>query len=777
VTDSGNNTASKSLPVTVVPAGPALTEYIRFGGQILALEVESVAGSLAGPTVSISPQSAAMVGGGTQVFSASINGAPDPSAAWYTADNALTGSGPTFTYTAPAGYTSDTVIVTDRGSSAQALVQIRTAASVTSTSFQLQEAQTAKVSANAVMSWSLQGVGELSGTGPIAAVTYTAPQSITSNQTVTIIGTDPVNPNNSGSVTISLFKPVLATALAAPASGTAVGYGTPVTVSFSASDSAGFGNPNTYLYLAVGSKAAQYLGLNAINTTTLAASEACILQYNVAANSLTVVQAGSAPSAFCAASLQSTQIVNTTLTVTASVIFVPSTSPYYSEPSVLLPCAQNVWVNIFDNNNQSGWMQQGSWNFSAATMAQAAPTSLLPNQPQYYPNYSAVVVASSSPLNPGLSWSWAPYGVGSLSSATSTSVVYTAPSSIETKQTVTVTGTNTATCVSESANITLNYPPLTISPTSASLYEGQTATFTVTSTGANQQVNWTVGGSGTLSPTYPQTAPQVVYTPPRSINSPHTGRTPTITVTDPLNPARTTTAQITLIPVQVTVSPNISPWNVVAAGQTQQFVAAVTEDTNTNVTWSDGDGLMNWTTTSNPNVVNYTGPPPVGNGVLDSYFLATSATDANAYVEVPVDILPPVVQTLSYANSQISVTLSGNGAPVTGFQIYIGNDFNSPASVQNGCQIWVNVGNWIAFGPNDNWLGAYSAGSQKTAQAPNCSFNWSGATVTPSGNSLSLTLPLSIASSWLGTTQSVHTWASTQSDTVELWIPFTNWSF
>ena len=100
--------------------------------------------------------------------------------------------------------------------------------------------------------------------------------------------------------------------------------------------------------------------------------------------------------------------------------------------------------------------------------------------------------------NTAVTWTISPSGTGSIS----TGGIYTAPATIASSQTVTVTATTVADNTKfATATVTLNPPSppvITVSPQNVSTFSGQTASFSVTVTGQNLTYQWQsmpVGGS------------------------------------------------------------------------------------------------------------------------------------------------------------------------------------------------------------------------------------------------------------------------------------------
>ncbi|MGA8043472.1 MAG: DUF2341 domain-containing protein, partial [Terracidiphilus sp.] len=149
-------------------------------------------------------------------------------------------------------------------------------------------------------------------------------------------------------------------------------------------------------------------------------------------------------------------------------------------------------------------------------------------------SFSAVV---SNALNTAVSWTITPAGAGAIN----TSGVYTAPVSIQSQQTVTVTATSLANpAVSASAVVTLS-PPITVSvsPTTGTLGAGQTQQFAATVLNTiNTAVTWSIrpSGAGSITATGLYTAPSIISA----------AQAVAITATSQANPAVSASAIIQL---------------------------------------------------------------------------------------------------------------------------------------------------------------------------------------------------------------------------------------
>ncbi len=261
--------------------------------------------------------------------------------------------------------------------------------------------------------------------------------------------------------------------------------------------------------------------------------------------------------------------------------------------------------------------------------------SLLAGQSQLF------AVSLTGTTNSGVTWTVSPNNVGSFVNGT-----YTAPSTINSPQTITITATSQAD-PTKSASATVNLVPvvgMSINPPSVSLLAGQSQLFTVSLTGTtNSGVTWTV------SPNNVGSFVNGTYTAPSTINSP---QTITITATSQANSAKSASATVNLVPV---VGISINPPSVsLTAGQQQSFTTSVSGSTNTAVTW-----------TVSPNNVGsfvngtYTAPSTL-NSPQTITVTATSQADPTKSASATINLVPvvavtmtPPAVTLSTSKSQI----------------------------------------------------------------------------------------------------------------------------
>ena len=245
-------------------------------------------------------------------------------------------------------------------------------------------------------------------------------------------------------------------------------------------------------------------------------------------------------------------------------------------------------VEISSIARSSGWVQAEYNNqsspstFFALNPEAAAVGSLNPLAVTLYQSQSQQfsVIAASSCNSADAVWSIPSGSPGTLSPTG----LYTAPASIGTPRTVTVTGTALgANSTPLSATVTLMPPvAIVVSPGLASLPAGATQQFAATVTNAtNTAVTWALdpAGVGSVSATG-------LYTAPATLNG---QQTVTVIATSQADNGQSASATIALaIPgpqPQITVS--VSPLETALyGGQSQQFNANVTNATNTAVTWS-----------------------------------------------------------------------------------------------------------------------------------------------------------------------------------------------
>jgi hypothetical protein len=275
-------------------------------------------------------------------------------------------------------------------------------------------------------------------------------------------------------------------------------------------------------------------------------------------------------------------------------------------------------------------------------------------------SFTAAVSGSGNPA-PGVTWSLAgascSSGCGSVS-ANGSAVEYTAPSTVPSSPSVTLTATSVADpSKSAAAIITIApscSPAVSISPSAATVGLGALQPLSATvCISLNQAVTWAIAGSqctgsscGTLTSTGTSTA---VYTAPSSLPPVNPV---TITATSQADTSQSASATITVTTgVAVAVSPTFTE---VAENRRASLSATVTGTSNQAVTWAV-DGIVNGTSSlgeicqsgSNPcappaeptsGAVDYLAPAalPAANPVV---ITATSAADTSQSAMTEAEIL------------------------------------------------------------------------------------------------------------------------------------------
>jgi len=243
------------------------------------------------------------------------------------------------------------------------------------------------------------------------------------------------------------------------------------------------------------------------------------------------------------------------------------------------------------------------------TAASGVTVSVSPNHPTVGVNAQQQFVATvSGAANTAVTWRT------TTGTITSTGL-FTAPASV---QSVTVTATSVAdptVSATATVSVVLTGPTVSLSPAGATLGIGESQQFTATVTNSsNSAVTWTATG-GSVS----------------STGLFHAGNTPgtfSVTATSVADPTRSGSAQITLKPITVTVTPvNLQ----VLVGRQATFRAKVTGTLNTAVSWTasagtiDGTGLF--TAPAAVTTVTITATslanPSVSNSVTVSIVVAT----------------------------------------------------------------------------------------------------------------------------------------------------------
>ena len=240
----------------------------------------------------------------------------------------------------------------------------------------------------------------------------------------------------------------------------------------------------------------------------------------------------------------------------------------------------------------------------------------------------------------------------------SASGVYTAPASVPSPATVTVTAISQAdTTKDATAAVTITAAPVIIvgvSPSSATLTTATTKQFTASventsNTAVTWQVNGVAGGNsmvGTISASG-------LYTAPATVPYPATVTVTAVSQADTTKSAAALVTVTTLVVISVSVAPTGAS---VAAGTTQQFTATLKNTSNTAVTWQvNGVNGGNSTVGTISTAGLYTAPATVPNPATVTV-TAVSQADSTKSASATVTITTAVGVTISLSPTSATVT-------------------------------------------------------------------------------------------------------------------------
>lgn len=295
---------------------------------------------------------------------------------------------------------------------------------------------------------------------------------------------------------------------------------------------------------------------------------------------------------------------------------------------------------------------------------------------------TALNAAVTGTTNTGLNWSLSPQ-VGTLSGG-----VYTAPSPIPSAETVTITATSQAS-TGTSASVTLSLVPVVVgvTPSTASLTSGQSATFYASVSGSsNTAVNWS------LSPAVGSVS-NGVYAAPALVT---TAQSVTVTATSAADSTKSASAVVSLKPSSVSI--NMTPTTAsLEAGQSTTFKATVSGSSNTSVNWSISPSVG----TLSGGV--YTAPTPVASAQTVTV-TAASAADATKTVSAKVTLVPVAINvsptTASLTGGQsttLTATVTGSSNSSVNWTVspsvgaVVGGVYTAPATIASAQSITVTA--------------------------------------------------------------------------------------
>lgn len=308
---------------------------------------------------------------------------------------------------------------------------------------------------------------------------------------------------------------------------------------------------------------------------------------------------------------------------------------------------------------------------------------------------ATVTGANSSAVN------WSVNGIAggnSVSGTISSSGLYTAPQSLPSPPSVTVTATSQAALsASGSASVQLQSGiVVSVAPNSANVAPGASANFRATVTGAGTSsvaVSWSVnnvaGGNSTVGTITATGADAATYTAPALAPTPPSL---TVTATSVADPSKSANASVT---ISCAVPNAITPASAsISAGASQIFSASLCIAAGTAITWevnsiAGGNSTVGTITPTGANTASYTAPAsiPAANPVTilaaaGSQSVSAAVTIINA---VPASVTVSPASASVALNQRASFTATVNGATNPAVTWTVNNVPNGNVSLGQVC--------------------------------------------------------------------------------------------
>jgi hypothetical protein len=627
-------------------------------------------------TISVSPPSAQIAGGGNQPFSANVQNALNPAVTWYVNDilggtiNTVGSISPAGLYSAPPSVTSLTTVTVKAISQADPTKFATASLSITpltisvlpgaiALSANATQPFSASVlnSSNTAVNWYVNDVsgGDITTVGSISAAgLYMAPAAIANVTTVTVKAVSQADATKSATAQVSL-NPLTITV--SPASTSLAGGTTQPFIAtlqntnnpavnwlvndIPGGDLATVGSiSDAGLYTAPASATAQTVvtvkAVSQADPAKSATAQVTLKPINVTVLPNPITLGGGATQNFSASVQNSTNPAVTWLVNDvpggdlATVGSISDTGAYQSP----------AFVTAITTVTVKAIAQADTTKFATATVTINPITISVgpPSTPLGAAATQTFTATLSNVINTAVTWyvNDVQGGDATTTGTISDAGLYTAPAAVSTQSTVTIKATAQADSTkSATAIITLNPVAVSISPGPITLGGGATQAFAAavqynTNTAVIWYVNDIAGGDiatvGSISDTG-------LYTAPASVTA---QSTVTVKAKSQADTSKCATVQITLSPVTVTVSPDAST---VAILKTKQFSANVQYTTNTIVTWQvngteGGDDTNGHISTAGL----YTAPTAVPSGAVT--ITAISQADINQSGSTLVTISP-----------------------------------------------------------------------------------------------------------------------------------------
>ncbi len=314
----------------------------------------------------------------------------------------------------------------------------------------------------------------------------------------------------------------------------------------------------------------------------------------------------------------------------------------------------------------------GIFRQQLAAGTQQISVAFNPQPPSSVQVNSQTQITADTNDSAGVKWSCTPVGAcGSFNPTQTLSgnpTTYTAPSTVPSGGTVTVTATSVSDpAVNASAVITITAQQgitVTFNPQPPSSVQINSQTPITADTNDSNGVKWSctpVGACGSFNPTQTTSGNPTTYTAPATIPN---GGTVTVTATSVTDPNAFASAQIT-ITAPITVTFNPPPPTSVQINSLTQITADTNDSSGVNWTVTCGSsncGSFSPTHTLSGVATTYTAPPAVPSGGTVTV-TATSVTDSSVFASAVITITSPV--TVSFDPQPPPFLLINGTSPIT----------------------------------------------------------------------------------------------------------------
>ena len=742
------------------------------------------------PSITSQPVSQTVTSGQTATFSVSASGTAPLSYQWQLNGSAISGATGT-SYTTPAetpsnnGARFSVIVSNSAGSATSSAAALTVNAATTAPSITTQPAsQTITSGQTATFSVAASGTAPLSyqwqlNGSPISgatSATYTTPSETTSNNGAqfSVIVSNSAGNVTSNNATLTVSATAVAPSITTQPASQTISSGQTATFSVSASGTA----PLSYQWQLNGSAISGATGTSyttPAETTSNNGARFTVIVNNSAGSAtssaavLTVNAATTAPSI---TTQPASQTITTGQTATFSVSALGSaplsyqwqlngaaisgaTAATYTTPAETASNNGARFSAIVSNSAGSTTSSAAVLTVSTATVAPSITTQ--PASQTITSGQTATFFVLASGTAP-LSYQWQLNGAA-ISGATAATYTTPAETTSNNGARFSVIVSNSAgSAASSAAVLTINAattaPSITTQPVSQTITSGQTATFSVVSSGtAPLAYQWQLNGAAISGAT------SATYTTPAETTS-NNGSKFSVVVSNSAGGVTSSTATLTVTAGSVAPSITTQPTSqTVTAGQTATFSIVATGTAPMSYQWQ-----LNGSAISGATFATYTTPAETASNsgakfsvVVSNSASSVTSSDATLTVNGVVGALNPSTTTLTFgsinigSNNTLDVTLTNAGTAaisITGVTMTNGAGFN-PSGISSGTIIAGGSQATLAlqFAPSAAGLVNGSITITSTAANPSITVNFSGTGVQAASHSVSL--------NWTASTSSV----------------------